>query len=133
MPNFCRTLRHGFGLLSAGIALSSGANANPFYSLGIRGEVPLICRAELTIEPADDVTGEVTAKLDEFCNSASGYRVYATPSGPAVRVKVDGNYLVAEPDGRYLISSTRQPGAASRLLQLTNASGETIRVTVVPS
>jgi hypothetical protein len=51
------------------------------YTIAIRGEVPLVCRVNLD-----------GGRLHEFCNSGTGYRVYAAPSAELVgaTLVVDG-------------------------------------------
>lgn len=129
----------GFGQL-AGIcasgslfAFSSALIANPLYTLHLRGEVPTVCRAEIKNVQAINLAGDVIAQLDEFCNSAAGYSVYAVASDPALRISVDGRTLGAQADGRYLLSGSSEPALATRAISLSGAPGGTLSITVVAS
>ncbi len=55
-----------FALAATVLATGRGETT---YTIAIRGEVPLVCRVSLN-----------GGRLHEFCNSGSGYRVYAAPS-----------------------------------------------------
>ena len=72
------------------------------YTIAIHGEVPLICRVALT-----------GRKLHEFCNSGTGYRVYAAPSPELVGATliVDGERQTLG-TGETLLSSRTSPGIA---------------------
>ena len=81
------------------------------YTIAIRGEVPLVCRVALN-----------AGTLHEFCNSGSGYRVYAAPSSELVgaTLVVDG---VRKPLGRgeILLSARTSPGIVDRAVALEGA------------
>lgn len=114
------------------LAFSSVLAANPLYTLNLRGEVPTVCRAEIKDATLGE-TGEMTARLHEFCNSGAGYSVYAVASNPELRVSVDGQLVSAQADGRLLLSRASQPTIATREISLAGAAGGTIRITVVAS
>jgi len=119
-----------FAALAASLATSAPAFANSTYGLTLRGEVPVICRAEIQSVAAGEA-GETSATLSEFCNSAAGYKVYATVSDEDLRVSVDGLEIAPEADGRFLLASEARPNIASRDLIFAGASSGTISITVV--
>lgn len=51
------------------------------YVLGITGFVPVICRASVDVTSVPVTAGEVSlGTLNEFCNNANGYAIYADHS-----------------------------------------------------
>src|SRR6476646_6047199 len=74
------------------------------YTIAIRGTVPLVCRVNLN-----------QGRLHEFCNSGTGYRVYAAPSAELVgaTLVVDGERRVLR-SGETLLSSRMSPGIVDR-------------------
>lgn len=129
MFGFARLSVAGAAVASLAIAAPAFANAN--YMLSLRGEVPTICRAQIEglvpVEAGSDMTGT----LKEFCNSAAGYKVYATASDEALRVNVDGREVAPEADGRFLLATESHANIAARSVTFSGASSGTISITVV--
>ena len=103
----------------AGCTASAAAAAD--YSIGIVGEVPLVCRATVDASlatPADGVAG--LGQLREFCNSANGYRVFVRHSAElaGATLFVDGRAVPLSAEGSTLISESATAARASRTLVL---------------
>ena len=82
------------------------------YTIAIRGEVPLVCRVNLD-----------GGRLHEFCNSGTGYRVYAAPSAELVGATliVDGERKTLG-GGETLLSSRTSPGIVDRAVAVEGAA-----------
>jgi len=95
--------------LAAMVPSTGRGEAN--YTIAIRGTVPLVCRVNLD-----------QGRLHEFCNSGTGYRVYAAPSTELV-----GATLVVDGERKTLtgqevqISASARPGVADRQVVLEDA------------
>jgi hypothetical protein len=100
-------------LFALAASIPAPGHSEASYTIGIRGEVPLICRVNLD-----------AGKLHEFCNSGSGYRVYAAPSPELV-----GATLVVDGERKTLtgqeveVSSSLTPAIVDRSVALEDAPG----------
>ena len=103
-----RTLFLGLLALAASVP-APGRGAGTV--IAIEGYVPLVCRVNLT-----------TGTLHEFCNSGSGYRVYASasPELAGATLVVDG---VRQPLGRgeVVIATSATPGIVNRAVTVEGA------------
>ncbi|CAM3214035.1 hypothetical protein SPAN111604_10920 [Sphingomonas antarctica] len=98
-------------LFALAATIPSVGRSEASYTIAIRGEVPLACRVALN-----------GGKLHEFCNSGTGYRVYAAPSPELV-----GATLVVDGVRKLLtgqevqVSSSTSPGIVDRAVALEDA------------
>ena len=109
-------------LVAASALVSTAATAAaPSFTLELTGYVPTICRAEVQLNLASPGT------INEFCNNANGYEVYAEHSpdlADAVLV-VDGVEVKLSADGPTRVSGSDHADIASRSLELRLADGRT--------
>lgn len=119
------------GAAVASLATAAPAFGNATYMLSLRGEVPTICRAQIDGLAPVEAGGDLTATLKEFCNSAAGYKVYATASDEALRISVDGRDVTPEADGRFLLASEIHANIAAREVTFSGASTGTISIIVI--
>jgi hypothetical protein len=80
------------------------------YTIAIRGEVPLVCRVNLD-----------GGRLHEFCNSGTGYRVYAAPSAELVGATLVVDGVKKTLTGETLVSASNAPGIVDRSVALEDA------------
>lgn len=91
------------------------------FTLGIRGFVPVICRADVQasqITPASGVNA--IGVMKEFCNSPSGYQVWADHSASLsdAALLVDGRRVELSDTGSTLISESPHAAMTSRDLAI---------------
>ena len=119
--------------LAAGLAAPAANSAQPFgvetgYTFQIRGFVPVICRATVDADHVVPQDGKVAlGTMREFCNSASGYEVWADHSTGLAgsSLVVDGHEVRLSLSGATLISQSRSAAVAKRDLMLNLAEGAT--------
>lgn len=121
------------------IAMSTSAQAtDSSYSIGISGNVPIVCRASMIAATLSSSPGETDlGVLDEYCNNPNGHQVYVDQAGDLVdaSLTVDGNVIALPGHGSTLISSSDQPAIASRSITLSlphGTTGGTLSIRVVP-
>jgi uncharacterized protein YfaP (DUF2135 family) len=98
------------------------------FTLNISGTVPVICRAEMTANVVTPQAGQVSlGQMNEFCNDANGYEVYAehSPELANAVVLVDGVAIKLSPTGTTRLSRSDTAGIASRSVELRLADGQT--------
>jgi hypothetical protein len=98
----------------------------PRYSIDIQGFVPVVCRAKVDAGTVRAVPGKAElGQLHEFCNSASGYRVYAdySPELANARLVIDGRTVSLSGGGSTLISSSDAAAIATHDLALQLPQG----------
>ena len=90
------------------------------YSIGIRGFVPLSCRVALN-----------GGTLHEFCNSGTGYRVYAAPSAELIgaTLVVDGERKTLGA-GETLLSASKSPGIVDRSVAIEGGEGGSLSLRI---
>jgi len=96
------------------------------YTIGITGFVPVICRAELGASAVPVSSGTVQlGALQEFCNSANGYRVVAdySPSLANATLLVDGAPVALSATGSSVVSQSDKASVASHQLSLELPEG----------
>ena len=128
-------------LIAATVPAASGpalAAEGATLSIGVSGFVPVMCRATVTanIVTAKEGYAEL-GRLTEFCNSPSGYAVYADHSRELedVSLIVDGKPVPLRAEGSTLISQSSEAAIAHRTLALSTASDRgsgTITFRIVP-
>jgi hypothetical protein len=101
-----------------GLSGLTAAFGNASQSISIRGEVPLICRVSLS-GGSSDFSADGTASLgtaSEFCNSGSGYRVYARADGDVsgANIVVDGVSFPLRAGAEFVIASSSTANSISR-------------------
>lgn len=119
------------GAVSAPILGASGS-----FSLSIRGFVPVICRANVQATQIQPKEGSVSlGTLNEFCNNARGYEVWAdySPGLSDAALVVDNKVVDLDAGGSTRLLQVPHAGAAERSLALnlpsSTASGSiSIRV-----
>jgi type 1 fimbria pilin len=110
--------------LAPGSALAADAAG---FTLDISGTVPVICRAEMTANVVAPKDGRVSlGQMNEFCNDANGYEVYAehSPELANAVVVVDGVEVKLSATGTTRISRSDTAGIASRNVELRLADGQ---------
>lgn len=111
--------RIAFTAVAASALVSTAATATPSFTLEMTGQVPTICYAEVQLNAARLGT------MDEFCNDANGYEVFAEHSpelADAVLV-VDGVEVKLSASGPTRISHSDRADIASRSLELRLPDG----------
>jgi type 1 fimbria pilin len=110
---------------ASGPALAAGPGE---YTLHIRGVVPTVCRATLdnSVIPSDRAQVAL-GKLNEFCNSPNGYRIYAdhSPELADSRMSINGKQVQLSKSGSTLLVQSDTPAKVSRNLVLHLAKGGT--------
>ncbi len=98
-------------LFALAATVPSTGRGETTYTIAIRGTVPLVCRVNLD-----------GGRLHEFCNSGTGYRVYAAPSAELIGATliVDGARKTLGA-GETLLSSRTMPGIVDRSVALEGA------------
>lgn len=112
----------GAAILACCTATSAGASE---YSIGIFGEVPVICRATVDATATVDAQGNsALGQLNEFCNSAGGYRVFVEHSADltGASLVVDGKAIPLANEGGTLISSSPTAARATHSLALAGSA-----------
>jgi hypothetical protein len=116
--------------LAMGTSLVAGGAtaANPVvtaqsgqYSIGINGFVPVICRATVgsTSVPTTGTSVDLGG-LNEFCNNANGYEVYAdyAPALASATLIIDGKKVNLSRDGSTRISQSNKAAIANHSIAL---------------
>lgn len=110
----------GAGAAAPEVSLSSS------YTIGIRGFVPVICRANLQATSAATSGGvQQLGALSEFCNNAGGYRVVADYSANLAggNLLVDGKAIPLTDAGSVVVSQSDHADIASHQIALDVPAG----------
>ena len=118
-----------FTAFAASALVSTAAMAEPAsFTLELTGHVPTICRAEVQQGQAAAGAGLINlGVLNEFCNAAGGYEIYAEASpelADAVLV-VDGKDVPLSASGPTRVSRSDHADSATRSLELRLPDGRT--------
>ena len=111
--------RTAFIAVAASALGSTAATAAPSFTLELTGQVPTLCYAQVQLDAARLGT------IDEFCNGANGYEVYAEHSpeiADAVLV-VDGVEVPLSASGPTRVSRSDHADIATRSLELRLPDG----------
>ena len=103
-----------------------GVNLSSSYTIGIRGFVPVICRAKLDATSAGTGAGvQQLGSLNEFCNSPNGYRVQASysPNLANAKLLIDGVAVPLSGEGSVTVTSSNGPAIAKRSVELDLGEG----------
>ena len=105
--------------VAASALVSTAAAAAPSFTLDLTGQVPTICYAEVQLTVAK------TGTLDEFCNDANGYEVYAehSPELAGATLVVDGVEVALSAEGPTRVSRSDHADIATRSLELRLPDG----------
>lgn len=109
------------GLMAGGAVSSPAFNTKTSFSLQLRGFVPVICRATVDATNVAPQEGLVdVGTLSEFCNSPTGYQVWAdySPSLAGASVVLDGESVALSDSGSTMLSATDHAGIKSRDMAL---------------
>jgi hypothetical protein len=114
---------------AASALVSTGAAASPIgFTLELVGYAPIICHAEVRQNAAVPSAGRINlGTINEFCNGARGYEVYAEHSpelADAVLV-VDGIDVPLSASGPTRVSRSDHADIATRSLELRLPDGRT--------
>jgi hypothetical protein len=96
------------------------------FTLGISGTVPVVCRAELGTALATVADGRAPlGRLEEYCNDANGYEVYAeaSPGLEGASLVIDGVATPLAAGAPTLIVRSATAGTASRAVELRLPDG----------
>jgi hypothetical protein len=118
-----------FALATSALLLTGAATAaNPVvttnssqYAIGINGFVPVICRATVGVTAVPTTGTSVDlGGLNEFCNSANGYEVYAdyAPALASATLIINGKKVNLSRDGSTKISQSNKAAIASHSIAL---------------
>lgn len=91
------------------------------FTLGIRGFVPVICRADVQASQITPVSGVTSVGvIKEFCNNPSGYQIWADHSESLndAALLIDGRRVELSDSGSTLISESNHAAIASRDLAI---------------
>lgn len=91
------------------------------FTLGIRGFVPVICRADVQASQIAPESGvNAIGVMKEFCNSPSGYQIWADHSESLndAALLVDGRRVELSDTGSTLISESSHAAITSRDLAI---------------
>ncbi|HET9638406.1 MAG TPA: hypothetical protein VFP12_04290 [Allosphingosinicella sp.] len=108
--------------LAATALVSTAATAAPAgFTLEMTGYVPTICHAQVQLNVASPGT------LDEFCNNAAGYEIYAehSPELAEAVLVVDGVDVPLSASGPTRVSRSDHADIATRSLELRLPDGRT--------
>ena len=101
-----------------GLAGTTSAFGPTSQSISLQGEVPLICRVTLAGGSSEFNSAGLASlgSAAEFCNSGSGYRVYARADGgvDGASIIVDGARFALSPGVEFLMASSTTPNSLSR-------------------
>lgn len=126
-----------FGAMPA-TAVAPAVDLSNSYTIGIRGFVPVICRASLSASTAATQAGvQRLGSLTEFCNSPNGYRVQAqySPNLANAKLLIDGTAVPLSADGSVLVSSSDRAAITTRTVELDlgeSVSGGSISFQIQP-
>jgi len=113
-------------LAAATLASAAGAAAPAGFALEISGRVPPVCRVEARLD---------SGVLEEYCNSAQGYAVYAeaSPELAGAMLVVDGAELPLSASAPTRVSGSDHAAIATRSLALRGSAGSgTLTFRIVP-
>jgi hypothetical protein len=87
-----------------GVAGSAGGAGAATWSIQIQGIVPLLCNVDLNgvdqVTPGEDKSKIHLGQMKEFCNSGTGYTVFATtPAGTGGAFVVNGQVVPVQAGG----------------------------------
>jgi hypothetical protein len=102
-------------------ALAPAVQTTSSYTIGIRGFVPVICRAALDATTAGTQAGvQQLGSLNEFCNSPNGYRVQAHYSAnlASATLLIDGAPVTLQDGGSVVVSSSDHAAIATHAVAL---------------
>lgn len=104
-------------LVAASALVPASAAAAPSFTLELTGHVPTICYAEVKLE---------AGTIDEFCNHANGYEVYAehSPGLAGAVLVVDGVEVKLSATGPTRVSHSDHADIATRSLELRLPDGQ---------
>ena len=116
---------------------ASGQSPVAGFTIGIEGNVPVVCRASFEASSVAAGAGEISlGKLSEFCNSANGYQLYveASPELASAKLIVDGDAVALDGSAPTLVLTSDAPGIASRDVTLlaANSAGGSLSFRIVP-
>lgn len=105
--------------VAASALVSTAATATPSFTLELTGQVPTICFAEVQLNAGR------TGTIDEFCNGANGYEVYAehSPELAGAKLVVDGVEVALSAEGPTRVSRSDHADIATRSLELRLPDG----------
>ena len=113
--------------LSTAAASTPAMPVGDSFTLGIRGFVPVICRADVQASQITPASGVNTiGVMKEFCNSPSGYQVWADYSASLsdAALLVDGRRVELSATGSTLISESAHAAITSRDLAIDLPDGD---------
>ena len=104
--------------VAASALVSTAATATPSFTLELTGQVPTLCFAEVRLD---------VGTLNEFCNDANGYEVYAenSPELTGAVLVVDGVEVPLSAKGPTRVSRSDHADIATRSLELRLPDGRT--------
>ncbi len=109
------------------VASAPGVDAaSSRYSITLSGFVPVICRASVDATMVDAQEGLAPlGSLNEFCNSPTGYQVYAdhSPELDGASLVVDGVAMPLSDAGSTLVSQSDHAAIESRSVSLDLPEG----------
>lgn len=117
-------------LAAAAVPADAGASGlqvgSNRYTINLEGFVPVICRATVDSAMINPTAGTTQlGSLNEFCNDAAGYSVYADYSGSLAggNLIVDGTPVPLQSSGTSLVSSSDHAAIASHDISLELPDG----------
>ena len=112
-------------VLALAAAPASAADAGGGLVLGLRGHVPVVCRAQVEWAPAAPEAASRAGTLAAFCNSGEGYEIWAdhAPGSQQATVLVDGRAVSLSSEGATRLLEASGPASTRHEVKL--ASGET--------
>ena len=116
----------GASIAPAGASAPSVTAGGAQFTLGIAGNVPVICRANVDATRIAPAAGRTSlGMLNEFCNSPTGYRVIADYSANLAnaRLIVDGTAVTLGSSGSAVISQSAGAAIANHALALDLPKG----------
>jgi hypothetical protein len=124
---FNRARLGALALALVGATAVTGFRSNE-ASIGITAEVPLVCRVELAAAAGtfDDAGVAQIGATQEFCNSASGYRIMAVTQGTddGASLIVDGRRYPVVDGQEIAIVNSVGPNRTGRSIALDAGDGE---------
>lgn len=115
LPRIALTAAAASALVSAAAATASPAG----FTLEMTGHVPIICHAQVELDVAN------VGSLNEFCNDANGYEIYAehSPELAGAVLVVDGVEMPLSASGPTRVSRSDHADIATRSLELRLPDG----------
>lgn len=104
--------------VAAAAALTAGAPRAATWTIELRGEAPVVCKADLAQSQVTGSGGQTSlGALNELCNDARGFHVFARTSPGAGGVFiVDGRSVPLSTDGQTEIDVSPSAAIATRQL-----------------